>query len=206
MIDWEKCNGLVPAIVQDAATGMVLMLGYMNREALEATLGGGRVVFFSRSRQQLWLKGETSGTYLEVETVTADCDRDALLVRARPTGPTCHLGTTSCFADAPAADGASAGVPAGILDELWSVISGPESARRPESYTTTLLDADIRRVAQKVGEEGVEVALAALDGADALVPEAADLLYHVLVLIRRSGATWDQVKAELRTRSDTAGG
>lgn len=191
-VDWEKCGGLVPAIVQDVGDGTVLMLGYMNREALEATLASGRVTFFSRSKGRLWTKGETSGNWLELASMTLDCDGDALLVTAHASGLTCHLGTKSCFADARGFGG--------FVGTLWSIICAPESARRPDSYTTKLLGSDIRRVAQKVGEEGVEVALAAVAGPETVVPEAADLVYHLLVLIHRTGATWDEVEEELRAR------
>ncbi|MEO8742551.1 MAG: bifunctional phosphoribosyl-AMP cyclohydrolase/phosphoribosyl-ATP diphosphatase HisIE [Lysobacteraceae bacterium] len=175
---WDKQGGLLPAIVQDAATQRVLMLGYMDRAALGATLASGHVTFFSRSRARQWVKGETSGNMLELVAITTDCDRDTLLVQARPQGPTCHLGTTSCFSDAPG----------NFLGELDALIATRCTERPEGSYTTKLFDAGIRRIAQKVGEEGVETALAAIVQDDAeLLGEAADLLYHLTVLLRARG-------------------
>ena len=189
---WRKQDGLVPAIVQDEDTQRVLMLGYMDRAALDATLASGRVTFFSRSRQQLWTKGETSGHVLELVRLEADCDRDTLLVQARPHGPTCHLGTSSCFPKAPAA----------MLTELESLIQTRERERPPGSYTTALFEAGIARIAQKVGEEGVETALAAVTADDAaLAGEAADLVYHLLVLLRARGLGLADVAAVLASRS-----
>ena len=175
---WEKQGGLLPAIVQDADTLRVLMLGYMSREALQATLASGQVTFFSRSRQRLWMKGESYGDVLDLVRLEADCDADTLLVLARPAGPTCHLGRASCFPKAPA-DG---------LAELDAVIA-QRALERPEgSYTTRLFEGGIRRIAQKVGEEGVETALAAVaQDDDALLGEASDLLFHLLVLLRARG-------------------
>lgn len=188
---WDKQGGLLPAIVQDAASLRVLMLGYMDRAALEATLSGGRVTFYSRSKQRLWTKGEGSGHWLELVAVAADCDRDTLLVTSRPHGPTCHRGTPGCF------DGA----PANFLAELDSLIARRQIERPAGSYTTGLLDAGIRRIAQKVGEEGVETALAAVSQGDAeLCGEAADLLYHLLVLLRARGLSLADAMATLETR------
>lgn len=193
-IDWEKMGGLVPAIVQDAETLQVLMLGYMNAEALETTQTTGRVTFWSRSRGELWTKGETSGNWLDVVEVEADCDNDALLVRVRPQGPTCHLGTVSCFGD----EGAS-GV--GFLTVLERVIAGREGGDVEASYTARLLAKPVHKVAQKVGEEGVEVALAATSEGDAeLAGEAADLLYHLVVLLRKRGMGLGEVMEVLRGR------
>ncbi len=189
---WDKQGGLVPAVVQDADTQRVLMLGYMDRDALETTLASGRVTFFSRSRQRLWTKGETSGHVLELVRLEADCDRDTLLVQARPRGPTCHLGTSSCFMQAPAA----------ALAELENLIETRERERPPGSYTTTLFEAGIARIAQKVGEEGVETALAAVTADDAaLTGEAADLVYHLLVLLRARGLGFADVAKVLASRS-----
>ncbi|WP_242103484.1 bifunctional phosphoribosyl-AMP cyclohydrolase/phosphoribosyl-ATP diphosphatase HisIE [Lysobacter sp. M2-1] len=189
---WDKQGGLVPAVVQDADTQRVLMLGYMDRDALETTLASGRVTFFSRSRQRLWTKGETSGHVLELVRLEADCDRDTLLVQARPRGPTCHLGTSSCFMQAPAA----------ALAELENLIETRERERPPGSYTTTLFEAGIARIAQKVGEEGVEIALAAVTADDAaLTGEAADLVYHLLVLLRARGLGFADVAKVLASRS-----
>lgn len=188
---WDKQAGLLPAIVQDAATHRVLMLGYMDREALATTLRTGLVTFHSRSRQRQWTKGETSGNVLELVVVEADCDADTLLVRALPRGPTCHLGRDSCFADA----GYS------VLADLDRVVDGRARARPPGSYTTSLFDAGVRRIAQKVGEEGVETALAAVaQDDDALLGEAADLAYHLLVLLRARGLGLPDLERVLRTR------
>jgi phosphoribosyl-ATP pyrophosphohydrolase/phosphoribosyl-AMP cyclohydrolase len=189
---WAKQGGLLPAIVQDAASLRVLMLGYMSREALEATLASGRVTFFSRSRQRLWTKGESSGNTLELASIEADCDRDSLLVLARPQGPTCHNGTTSCFAEAPG----------DAVAELDAVVAARQARASGSSYTRKLFDAGIPRIAQKVGEEGVETALAAVAADDAaLRGEAADLAYHLLVLLRARGLCWDDVRAELARRA-----
>ncbi|MFZ7094579.1 bifunctional phosphoribosyl-AMP cyclohydrolase/phosphoribosyl-ATP diphosphatase HisIE [Luteimonas dalianensis] len=177
-LDWEKAGGLLPAVVQDAATLRVLMLGYMDRAALATTLETGLVTFFSRSRQRLWTKGETSGNALELAGIRADCDADALLVLARPRGPTCHLGTDSCFPGAPASG----------LAALDILVAGRHASRPAGSYTTRLFEQGVQRVAQKVGEEGVETALAAVAGDDSqLLGEAADLAYHMLVLLRARG-------------------
>ena len=196
-LDWSKAGGLMPAVIQDAGNGAVLMLGYMNRDALRATLERGRVVFFSRSRQKLWEKGETSGHTLNLVSVVADCDSDSLLVRASPVGPTCHRNTPTCFGDGalPRAEGL------GFLAELEDVISS-RIAQSPEgSYTAKLYGQGLKRMAQKVGEEGVEVALAAQSGSDAeLVGESADLLFHLALLLRARNLSLDVVAAELAAR------
>lgn len=191
-LDWDKQGGLLPAIVQDAGTLRVLMLGYMSRESLALTLEGGRVAFFSRSRQALWTKGESSGNTLELVSIETDCDRDSLLVLARPQGPTCHTGAVSCFAQAPH-DAVAA---------LDAVVAQRQAADSDASYTRRLFDAGIARIAQKVGEEGVETALAAVTADDeALRGEAADLTYHLLVLLRARGLDWNDVRAELARRA-----
>jgi len=188
---------LMPAIVQHAGSGAVLMLGYMNREALRASLTRQRVVFFSRSRQRLWEKGETSGHVLQLAQIRADCDRDALLVSAWPRGPVCHLGTASCFGDA----ARTAAEQLAFLDTLDELIGARIAARPEGSYTARLVGRGAKRVAQKVGEEGLEMALAGAGGSDAeVVAEAADLLYHVLVLLRVRGLTLERVIGELRAR------
>lgn len=188
---WEKQGGLLPAIVQDADTLRVLMLGYMSREALQATLASGHVTFFSRSRQRLWMKGESSGDVLNLVRLEADCDADTLLVQARPAGPTCHLGRASCFPQAPA-DG---------LAELDAVIAQRAQELPEGSYTTRLFEGGIRRIAQKVGEEGVETALAAVaQDDDALLGEASDLLFHLLVLLRARGLSLADALQVLETR------
>jgi phosphoribosyl-AMP cyclohydrolase / phosphoribosyl-ATP pyrophosphohydrolase len=191
-IDWGKGDGLVPAVVQDASTGAVLMLGYLDRRAYEQTLAGGELVFFSRSRQRLWRKGETSGNVLRVREVLTDCDCDALLVRADPAGPTCHLGTRSCFGEA---------VPATLLDELETVIADRLEARPEGSYVTRLAAAGTDRAAQKLAEEGVETALAAVTrDAGGVTEEAADLMFHLLVLLQLKGLGLRDVLACLAAR------
>lgn len=190
-LDWGKQDGLLPAIVQDAATLRVLMLGYMNREALLASFEQQQVTFYSRSKGRLWTKGESSGHVLRLVSVRTDCDSDALLVLAHPQGPTCHLQRTSCFPDAPG-DG---------LAELEAVIAQRERERPEGSYTTKLFERGIKRIAQKVGEEGLETALAAVIEDDAaLLGESADLLFHLLVLLRQRGLGLDDVRRTLETR------
>ena len=190
---WEKMGGLVPAVVQDVNGGAVLMLGYMDQAALRATLESGLATFFSRSRGELWQKGRTSGNLLRVEAVHTDCDGDALLVLARPQGPTCHLGTRSCFPAAP--DGP------GWLATLAAVIRERASTGSADSYTARLVSDGPVRIAQKVGEEGVEVALAAVvDDGQALAPEIADLLYHLSVLMHVRRVDWSDVVQVLQER------
>ncbi len=188
---WDKQDGLLPAIIQDASTLGVLMLGYMDRAALEATRTSGRVTFFSRSKQRLWTKGESSGHVLTLVSMEADCDRDTLLVVARPHGPTCHLGRTSCFAEAPSH----------FLVELDALVASREQQRPAGSYTTRLFEQGVRRIAQKVGEEGVETALAAVVQEDAdLLGESADLLFHLIVLLRARGLSLQDAVTVLRER------
>ncbi len=195
-LDWDKGDGLLPAVVQDADNLRVLMLGYMNAEALAVTQASGRVTFFSRSKQRLWTKGETSGHTLVLVSTQADCDNDTLLVRARPQGPTCHLQRPSCFPDAPA----------DFLSELDALVAQRERERPPGSYTTRLFDAGVRRIAQKVGEEGVETALAAVAQDDAaLLGESADLIFHLLVLLRSRGLSLTDAVAVLRERHTEGG-
>ncbi len=190
-LDWDKVGGLMPAIVQDAATLRVLMLGYMDRAALESTLKGGKVTFFSRSKQRLWTKGETSGNHLDVVDVRIDCDADTVLVTVRPHGPTCHTGSTSCFGTAP-------GQFLGALDAL---VEQRERERPLDSYTTQLFEKGTRRIAQKVGEEGVETALAGVaQGDDELLGESADLLFHLIVLLRARGLSLADAVAVLERR------
>jgi len=192
-LDWSKGDGLIPAVVQHWRSGRVLMLGYMNRDAVAQTLQSGKVTFFSRSRQRLWMKGETSGHVLEMRSMHADCDGDTLLVLAEPSGPTCHRGTESCFTDAAPS--------LAILSELDDVIASRERERPAGRYTTTLFDAGVRRIAQKVGEEGLETALAAVAQDQAsIASETADLLYHVLVLLRARDVPLAEVAEELRRR------
>jgi phosphoribosyl-ATP pyrophosphohydrolase/phosphoribosyl-AMP cyclohydrolase len=192
-IDWSKGDGLVPLIVQHAHDGRVLMLGYSNRDALEKTLESGDVHFWSRSKRRLWRKGETSGHVLKLVTLVADCDGDALLCQAVPAGPTCHRDTPSCF------DGSAPAHP--WLNELEALIAAREGADPETSYVARLLASPPARRAQKVGEEAVETALAAVSGsADALRGEAADLLFHLMVLLRGSGLSLADVAGELADR------
>lgn len=195
-IDWEKMRGLVPAIVQDAMTLQVLMLGYMNRAALERTLESGLVTFFSRSKNRLWQKGETSGHALELEGIELDCDGDALLVVARPRGATCHRGpngTTSCFGDEDAPG-------LGWLGRLVEIIRRRKTADPGASYTARLSSEGIGSMAKKVGEEAVEVAISATSGDGRVAEEAADLVYHLLVLLEGSGRSLSDVVDILRQR------
>jgi phosphoribosyl-ATP pyrophosphohydrolase/phosphoribosyl-AMP cyclohydrolase len=189
---WDRSGGLLPAVVQDADSLRVLMLGYMDRAALLASFELGLVTFYSRRRQALWTKGETSGNRLALVSVTQDCDGDALLVLARPTGPTCHAGTVSCFPTAPAS----------YLRKLDTRIGQRLQDRPAGSYTTRLVEAGVRAIAQKVGEEAVETALAAVAQDDAaLVGESADLLYHLLVLLKARGLGLTDAEAVLEERS-----
>lgn len=196
-LDWQKGEGLLPAIVQHADSGVVLMLGFMNREALAATRDSGKVTFYSRTKQRLWTKGETSGHVLELVSVHIDCDNDTLLVLARPHGPVCHRLTPTCFDTA-------ARPAVAFLAELDQLVAQRERDRPAGSYTTKLFEAGTRRIAQKVGEEGVETALAAVaQGEDELLGEAADLIYHLLVLLRSRGRGLDDVLRVLRARHST---
>jgi phosphoribosyl-ATP pyrophosphohydrolase/phosphoribosyl-AMP cyclohydrolase len=196
-LDWDKTNGLIPAVIQDAGSGAVLMLGYMNPEALAATQASGRVTFWSRSKGRLWTKGETSGHFLQVKDIAADCDRDSLLILAQPTGPVCHLGTATCWGDTHRSRAAQLA----FLGELESIIASRISGRPPGSYTTTLLDQGIGRIAQKVGEEGVELALAAVSQSEEqILGEAADLLFHMLVLLKAKGLSLSQLTNTLESR------
>jgi phosphoribosyl-ATP pyrophosphohydrolase/phosphoribosyl-AMP cyclohydrolase len=196
-IDFAKGDGLVPAIVQDADTGAVLMLAYMNREALEQTLSRKRAVFYSRSKQRLWEKGETTGHTLDVLDVVVDCDNDTLLVTARPRGPACHNGTLTCFGD----EARSAATAISFLARLEGVVEQRATQKPEDSYTARLLGKGINKVAQKVGEEGVETALAgASEPEQKVVEESADLLFHLLVLLRARSIPLRRVVRELETR------
>jgi phosphoribosyl-AMP cyclohydrolase / phosphoribosyl-ATP pyrophosphohydrolase len=191
-LDWDKGAGLLPAIVQHALTGAVLMLGYMSRDSLAETIACGEAVFFSRSRERLWRKGESSGHVLRVVEIRADCDADALLVRAHPAGPTCHLGTLSCF---------GARVPATLLAELEDVIASRLADRPEDSYVARMAAGGATLAAQKLGEEGVETALAAVTRDDAgLAEESADLLFHLLVLLQLRGLSLESVLERLAAR------
>lgn len=197
-LDFDKGQGLITAIVQDARTLQVLMVAHMDRAAFEETQASGEATFYSRSRQARWRKGETSGNRLKVVSLTPDCDGDALLVRVEPMGPACHLGTTSCFGDETAP-----GI--GRLGALERTIAARALESPDASYTARLLSHGVRRVAQKVGEEGVETALAGASGADVEVcEEAADLLYHLAVLLHARGLSFEDVTAVLAKRAGGA--
>lgn len=192
-LDWDKSGGLVPLIIQHAHDGRVLMLGYADRTALSRTQTTGQVHFFSRSRHAIWRKGETSGHVLKVVSLAMDCDADAVLCQAIPAGPTCHRGTESCF------DGEGRRHP--WLNEIEALIARRCAEKPSESYVRNLLASGRQRVAQKVGEEGVETALAAVSGNDEeLCEEAADLLFHLLILLRASGRSLGDVIAALERR------
>ena len=189
----EKCaDGLLPVIVQDATTLKVLMLGYMNREAYDKTVKEGRVTFFSRTRNTLWTKGETSGHFLLVKEMYADCDSDTLLIKAEPIGPTCHRGTTSCF-DTPDSEG--------FIRKLQSVIQQRHRDMPEGSYTTKLFIKGVKKIAQKVGEEAVESVVEAVDGnRDRFIYEASDMVYHLLVLLEQMGCSIEDLERELELR------
>ena len=196
-LDFAKSDGLLPAVVQHADTGAILMVGYMNREALRETLSHRHVVFFSRSKQRLWEKGETSGHFLELDQIRTDCDRDALLVTARPLGPVCHEGTATCFGDEPVTQSERLA----FLSSLEGVIEKRVAESPQGSYTARLFAEGPKRIAQKVGEEGLEVALAAVaESDDKVVSESADLIFHLLVLLRSRGLSFQRVVDELQSR------
>jgi phosphoribosyl-ATP pyrophosphohydrolase/phosphoribosyl-AMP cyclohydrolase len=196
-VDFGKGDGLVPAIVQDADSGAVLMLGYMNREALEQTLARKRAVFYSRSKQRLWEKGETTGHTLDVVDVALDCDADTLLITAHPRGPACHNGTLTCFGN----EARTAAGEISFLATLERVVEQRATQKPEASYTARLLEKGIAKVAQKVGEEGVETALAGVsDTNDKVIEESADLLFHLLVLLRARGVPLRDVVAKLESR------
>lgn len=195
-IAWDKSGGLVPAIVQDGFDGRVLMQAWMSREALLQTLASGQATFWSRSRQAIWTKGETSGHFLSVSAIHADCDRDCLLILAAPEGPTCHRGSATCF------DEEAPVVPKlAFLAQLQRLVAERDRERPEGSYTTRLFNDGTRRIAQKVGEEGVETALAAASGSDdELCNEAADLIFHLLVLLQSRSLPLDRVVTTLHSR------
>lgn len=196
-IDFEKSNGLVPAIIQDATTKTVLMLGYMNREAYEQTVRTGRVTFFSRSRQCLWTKGETSGNYLNLVDIAADCDNDTLLVKVHPEGPTCHKGTDTCWGETNRSN------PVLFLTELQDFIEKRHEEMPEGSYTTSLFKDGINRMAQKVGEEALETVIEAVNGTnDRVIYEGADMLYHLIVLLTGKGLRIEDLASELQSRHD----
>lgn len=190
----KNSDGLVPAIIQDATTLQVLMLGYMNKEAFEKTISGGLVTFWSRSRQCIWTKGETSGNYLHFVSVAADCDSDTLLVMVKPDGPACHTGSRTCWGEA---------VPTslGFIRELQDVVQGRFKEMPEGSYTTKLFNSGTPRMAQKVGEEAVETVIEAMKGDnERLIYEASDLIYHLLVLLTSKGLSIADLETELEKR------
>ena len=192
--DWNKGDGLLPAIIQDAADGRVLMLAYMNAESLAATQASGLVTFFSRSRQTLWQKGETSGNILKLVSIDLDCDADTFLIKATPAGPVCHTGSPTCFGD-------QKPDPLSWFSNLQAIIEVRRGADPANSYTAKLLAGPVTRTAQKVGEEGVEVALAAATGSDEeFIGEGADLIYHLSVLLAQRGLTLSDIASELKAR------
>ena len=196
-IDFDKCGGLVPAIIQDAETRNVLMLGYMNEEAYEKTMATKRVTFWSRSRNCLWTKGETSGNFLRLVSIKADCDNDTLLVRALPDGPTCHKGTDTCWGEDNDRE------PLLFLKELQDFIDRRHEEMPEGSYTTSLFKDGINRIAQKVGEEALETVIEATNGTrEKLVYEASDVIYHLIVLLTSKGLRIEDIAAELQKRHD----
>ena len=191
---WQKMQNMIPAIIQHHKTGAVLMQGFMNQQALIASLESGNATFFSRSKQALWIKGETSGHYLKVKQVLADCDKDSLLLSCEPQGPTCHLGTESCFPEQLLTQ-------QNFLSQLEQVIKSRQTDAPQSSYTAKLFAKGTTKIAQKVGEEGVEVALAAVaETKDDLLGECADLFYHTLVLLRDKNIELAEVMAVLQHR------
>ena len=192
-LDFNKGDGLLPAIIQDAITNKVLMLGFMNQEALDKTIAEKRVTFFSRTKNRLWTKGETSGNFIEVESVVPDCDKDTVLIKAKPTGPVCHTGADTCFNEE--------NTGGSFLHHLQGVIEERKSADSEKSYTKSLFEKGINKVAQKVGEEAVELVIEAKDNnKDLFLGEAADLMYHYLVLLAAKDFSLSDVEAVLRER------
>jgi phosphoribosyl-ATP pyrophosphohydrolase/phosphoribosyl-AMP cyclohydrolase len=180
-VDFEKGNGLVPAIIQDNYTNKILMLGYMNEESLSQSIDSGKVTFFSRSKNRLWTKGEESGNYLELKDIKVDCDNDTLLIKAKPKGPVCHTGSDTCWNEKNEGNIL-------FLNTLSNIIQARKENPQPESYTSQLFSKGINKIAQKVGEEAVELVIEAKDSDDNLfLNEAADLVFHLLVLLRQKG-------------------
>ena len=193
-LDYNKMGGLVPAIIQDSVTGKVLMLGFMNEEALATTQETGKVTFFSRTKKRLWTKGERSGNFLLVESIKSDCDRDTLLIKVKPTGPVCHTGSDTCFEEKNEAD-------IMFLKYLQDFITKRYEKMPEGSYTTSLFNKGINRMAQKVGEEAVETVIEATNGTgDRLIYEASDLIYHLIVLLTSKGYGIEDLARELRKR------
>lgn len=193
-IDFDKMDGLVPAIIQDADTAKVLMLGFMNREAYDKTMETGKVTFYSRTHKRLWTKGEESGNFLHVVSVKADCDRDTLLIQVHPVGPVCHTGTDTCW-------GEKNEQPVMFLKELQDFINVRHTEMPEGSYTTSLFRSGVNKMAQKVGEEAVETVIEACNGTDdRLIYESADLLYHLIVLLTSKGYSIEDIARELKER------
>ncbi|NOX17123.1 MAG: bifunctional phosphoribosyl-AMP cyclohydrolase/phosphoribosyl-ATP diphosphatase HisIE [Chlorobi bacterium] len=193
-IDFKKNGGLVPAIIQNYRTNAVLMLGYLNEDALKKTVESGKATFFSRSKKRLWTKGETSGNFLIVKNILIDCDKDALLIKADPVGPTCHTGSDTCFNEIIKSDN-------NFLYRLEEIISERKNASAEKSYTASLFKKGINKIAQKVGEEATEVVIEAIDGnAEKLKEETADLLYHLLVLLAEKNISLEEINETLRKR------
>ena len=196
-LDFEKMGGLIPAIIQDNNTNKVLMLGFMNEEALEQTLSSGKVTFFSRTKNRLWMKGETSGNTLSVVSITPDCDNDTLLIKAIPAGPVCHKGTDTCWAEENTLN------PILFLSELQDFINKRHEEMPEGSYTTSLFKKGVNKMAQKVGEEAVETIIEATNGNnEKLIYESSDLLYHLIVLLTSKGLRIEDVVKELQMRHD----
>ena len=192
--DFDKMDGLVPAIIQDSYTQKVLMLGFMNKEAYEKTLETGKVTFYSRTKQRLWTKGETSGNFLEVVSVKNDCDNDTLLIQVHPTGPVCHTGTDTCWGEKNEQD-------IMFLKELQDFIDKRHEEMPEKSYTTSLFKSGVNKMAQKVGEEAVETMIEACNGTDErLIYEGADLLYHLIVFLTSKGYRIEDLARELKER------
>lgn len=193
-LDFEKMGGLIPAIIQDENTNKVLMLGFMNEEAYKQTLSSGKVTFFSRTKNRLWMKGETSGNTLQVVNILADCDNDTLLIKAIPAGPVCHTGADTCFKE-------ENEEPILFLKYLQNFIERRRQEMPEGSYTTSLFQKGVNRMAQKVGEEAVETVIEATNGTnDRLVYEASDLIYHLIVLLTSKGLRLDDIARELKKR------
>ena len=195
-IDWEKVDGLVPAIIQDFSSSQVLMMGYMNKDALSKTLETKKVTFFSRTKNRLWTKGEESGNSLNLVNISLDCDNDTLLIKVKPVGPTCHTGTTTCWDSDKTEESQLV-----WLHQLEQLLAERKNADPDSSYTASLYARGTKRISQKVGEEGVEVALAATSGDKAeLVCESADLMYHLFVQLQDQGLSFDDVINKLKER------
>lgn len=191
-LNFTKLNGLIPCIVQDANTNVVLMLGFMNGDAFNKTITEKRVTFYSRSKQRLWTKGETSGNYLELVDIVKDCDEDTLLIKAKPKGPSCHTGADTCFNEKNEAKG---------ISFLEDIIADRKKNPKSGSYTNTLFESGINKIAQKVGEESIELVIEAKDNnKDLFVNEAADLMYHYLVLLAAKGIRLSEIEGVLRQR------